>query len=131
MWSEVRAEMDAGRVSCPMELQSLDLRSVLLVGCFEIREKRGEKLQVKDIHNFRRNKVNSFSQLFEKLHYDHFGHMLAALQVVAHSDRFKDWSHVVPIMGKADFKSAFKTLGVVEDHQWMCWVVVFNPSLGR
>ena len=56
----------------------------------------------KQISHFRRNGVNHCSWLPEKLHYESFGHMLGALQIVASYG-------AKPGMGKADFKSAFKT----------------------
>ena len=34
-------------------------------------------------------------------------------------------------LGKADFKSAFKTLPPQEDQRWMCWSLVFNPATRR
>ena len=34
-------------------------------------------------------------------------------------------------MGKADFKSAYKTLPADETQHWLCWAVVYNPDLER
>ena len=31
------------------------------------------------------------------------------------------------VLGRADFKSAYKTLPPQEDQRWMCWSLVFDP----
>ena len=35
------------------------------------------------------------------------------------------------LMGKADFKAAFKTLGVIASQRWLCWGLVFNLEANR
>ena len=43
----------------------------------------------------------------------------------------KDLTDEPPEMGKADFKSAFKTLPPDESQSWLCYALVINPEVGK
>ena len=60
-----------------------------------------------------------------RLRYDGFDHLLQALSVVGGT------GGQYMSLGKADFKSAFKTLPRAERQQWMCWSLAYNPRLQR
>ena len=63
---------------------------------------------------------------FRSFKYDGFDHILCALRLIAGMQSNGD-IHV----GKADFKSAYKTLPAAESQHWLCWAVLYNPDLLR
>ena len=66
--------------------------------------------------------ANVFAVMTEKLKYDGFGELQEAVSAM--------WRHSGKELrlGKSDFKSAFKTLYVSEDQEWLCHALVFNPE---
>ena len=67
--------------------------------------------------------MNDFAVLLERVHYDNFQELSAGLETF-HSELT---ASVSLSMGKSDFKSAFKTLPILEAHQWLCWALVWDP----
>ena len=108
-----------------MDIEQVPLSDILLVDTFGIWERHGDAdadtLRV--INNFRANEANDYAYMPEKLHYDGFAHLLdaATLFTTRTGKRMR--------MGKADFKSAFKTLPASKDQGWLCWSLVWNPEL--
>ena len=93
-----------------MELTEVDLNEVLLVEIFGVWERRGENdLTVRAIHNFRKNGVNDYAWMPQKVRYDSFQHALDILQLLAGASA-EGKVHGSLHMGKAYFRSAFKTL---------------------
>ena len=77
------------------------------------------------INNFRANEANDYAFMPEKLHYDGFVHLQDSAK--AYTEKT---GHRLR-MGKADFKSAFKTLPASKEQDWLCWSLVWNPKLER
>jgi len=126
-WQKVEADIEKGRASQPMELDSFPSDRALLVDTFGLYECHGEATEhtVRVINNFKDNLVNSYAFMPEKLKYDSFPQLKeASTHLRARTDR--------PLrMGKADFKSAFKTLPPKADQEWLCFALVWNPHLKR
>ena len=126
-WNKVVSDLEAGRVGEPFDLQDAALDDCLLVDTFGIWERHGEagnwKLRV--INNFKANLVNEFAWMPEKLSYNGFDELLEAAIVM------KEITTQNLAMGKADFKSAFKTLPPSAEQKWLCYSLVFNPKLGK
>ena len=62
-----------------------------------------------------RKSVNDYAWLPSKLQYDDFDQLQHAARIIK-----LDWDKELHL-GKADFKSAFKTLPPSEDQKWLCW----------
>ena len=132
VWRKTQKDIELGRAGTPMELHEVNLEDILLVEAFGILEQHGDATQstVRGIHNFRANLVNECAFMPQKLRYDGFDQMLSALKLIARV------SHDAGIQcdihaGKADFKSAYKTLPAACSQEWLCWALVYNPDLDR
>ena len=111
VWQKTKTDIEMGRAGEPLELDDVDLDDVLLAEVFGILEQHGNaaKVSVRGIHNFRANFVNECAVMPQKLRYDGFDQMLGALGLMAKTLREAG----IPLdihMGKADLKSAVKTL---------------------
>lgn len=126
-WKKLGKDLEMKRISSPIEVDRIDLGKVLLVDTFGVWEKHGEAMdwKLRLINDFKSNKVNSFTVIQEKVRYDGFEHLQDSAEL------FHRLSGCRLVMGKADFKSAFKTLPTAEDQKWMTYALVFNPEAGR
>ena len=132
VWKKTMKDIELGRAGASMELCDIDMQEVLLVEVFGISEQRGDATQanVRGIHNFKANFVNECALMLQKLKYDGLDHMLCALRLIASvlpGDSTDPDIHI----GKADFKSACKTLPADVMQQWLCWALVYNPKVRR
>ena len=132
VWRKTTKDIELGRAGEPLELHEVNLQEILLVEAFGIQEQHGNSTQasIRGIHNFRANFVNECALLVQKLKYDGFDHMLSALRLAAETQGGSYAAQGIH-MGKADFKSAYKTLPADETQHWLCWAVVYNPDLER
>jgi len=126
-WQKVIADIDKGRASQPMDLDSFPIDRALLVDTFGLYECHGDATEntVRVINNFKDNLVNSYAFMPEKLKYDSFPELKEA------SSHLRRETHRPLKMGKADFKSAFKTLPPSADQEWLCFALVWNPHLQK
>lgn len=122
-WEKILADTQKGRVGEPVGLDSIPLDEVLLVDTFGIWERHGSASQdtLRVINNFKANLANDYAYMSEKLAYDGFG------QLKESCARFRSKCPNKLKMGKADFKSAFKTLPPAENQKWLCFSLVYNP----
>ena len=136
VWGKIQSDIDAGRSGEPVDVEFLDMDEILLVEVFGVWEQHGEALmaKVREIYNFKANRVNDHAWMPNKIRYDHFAELLVSLQILysvlvqAKPPRKSSPSLVV---GKQDFKSAFKTLPASRQHAWLCWALAYNPHLGK
>ncbi|CAK0857956.1 unnamed protein product, partial [Prorocentrum cordatum] len=127
IWAQTAQDVDEGRAGPPVPLDRVDLNNVLLVDTFGIWGQHGDAAspKVRSIRNSRTNGVNEYAFMPQKLRHDDLHQMVAALRLLSegHGD-------AAPAMGKADFKSAFKTLPPDSQHEWPCWALVSQPDTG-
>ena len=126
-WEKMLADTVQGRAGPPIELEEFEMDKGLLVDTFGIYECHGEALdsKVRVINNFKGNFANYFAWMPSKLRYNGFSELREAAGIIK-----QDWAEEL-IMGKADFKSAFKTLPVSLDQSWLGWALVFCPEDGK
>ena len=111
-----------GRAGKPQKLEELDLDQILLVDTFGVWERHGgSDWKVRLINNFRRNRVNEFSWVPAKLQQNGYSDLREAAAI------FREHSTVALELGKADFKSALKTLPPSSSQDWLCQSLVFDP----
>lgn len=104
-WKKLVKDRQQGYAGEPLKVSEIDLHNNLLVDTFGIYERHaGQDWKVRLINNFKRNTVNQYAWLPSKLSYDNFDQLLHAARTIK-----EGWKHDLEI-GKADFKSAFKTL---------------------
>ena len=130
MWEQIQVDISAGRAGPPVNVSELDLDSVLLVDSFGIWECHGEKgeWKVRTIRDFHANFVNDYAWLPQRMKYVNYDNLQSALSATRRRlVNAKQYSTPISI-GKADFKSAFKTLPPKDDQTWMCWSLVFDPD---
>ena len=80
---------------------------------------------VRVINDFKANMVNMHAWLPSKMRYDSYDSLQAAA-----AELKRQWPDEL-CMGKADFKSAFKTLPVDEEQGWMCYALIYSPDAER
>ena len=116
------SDADMQRTGRPVDLDSVSLDDKLLVDTFGIWERRGGgDWKIRIINNFRSNLVNDFAWIPSKLQYSGYGDLKdAAASLKQH------WTENI-CLGKADFKSAYKTLPPSRSQEWLCWSLIFNP----
>ena len=128
MWEKICLERSKGRISAPIEIEQFPMGEALLVDTFGVYEQHGiateETLRV--INNFKANEANGYAYMTEKLHYDGFPELKEAAARM--SKKQKAGIDECLRMGKADFKSAFKTLPPSKGHRWLCFSLVYNPE---
>ena len=113
-WAKVEKDIQNGHAAEPIELEAFDVREGLLVDTFGVWERHaGSNWKVRVISNFRANQANDYAWIPLKLRYDGFDELLEALAVL------RGRSAQQLSLGKADFKSAFKTLPTAGDQQWL------------
>ena len=123
-WSKTCKDIQHGFAGEPIPLSSLDLQDNLLVGTFGIYERRaGQNWKVSLINNFRSNTVNNVAWLPSAMTYDSFDELQRAARVL--KERWIGDLH----LGKADFKSAFKTLPPAREQRWLCWSLVLTQKM--
>ena len=115
-WEKIQKDIAKGYAGKPVKVSDIDLQCNLLVDTFGIYERHaGQDWKIRLINNFRRNAVNDYAWLPSKMQYDNFDQLLHAARVIKNN-----WAHELHL-GKADFKSAFKTLPPSADQEWLCW----------
>ena len=125
-WDKFQADVSKGYASEPMSLDRVNLGEVLLVDSFPVHEKRANSVpKVRVITNYKTNHVNHYAWIPSKLRYDGFNELQQAASILKSS-----WPGQLE-MGKADFKSAYKTVPPATDQAWLCWALVYNPHLGE
>ena len=132
VWKKTTKDIAMGRAGEPVDLWEIDLREVLLVEAFGVQEKRGsaQESSVRGIHNFRKNQVNDYAWMPQKLRYDTFQHVMDLLSSL--SSRMLENNVATGLhMGKADFQSAFKALPRAQNQAWLSGALVYNPIVGR
>ena len=104
----------------PIDLEEFAMDAALLVDTFGVYERRGSSTEpsLRVINNFKANQSNEFAYMTEKLQYDSFGQLKSAMR------RLKRISNSKLQLGKADFKSAFKTLPPSKDQEWLCYALI-------
>ena len=121
-WDKLQQDIALGRAGKPQKLEELDLDQILLVDTFGVRERHGgSDWKARLINNFKRNRVNEFSWVPAKLQYNGYSDLREAATI------FREYSAVALELGKADFKSAFKTLPPSSSQDWRCQSLVFDP----
>ena len=124
-WAKVQKDISNGHAGTPIKVEQVDLESNLLVDTFGIYEKHaGSDWKVRVINNFRSNTVNQYAWMPSKMRYDGFGDVHHASRILKET-----WPQGLTL-GKADFKSAFKTLPPNKAHKWLCWSLVYNTDIG-
>ena len=104
-WNKHLKDVQNGHSSPAVEIDALDLSQVLLVDTFPIQEQHaGMAPKIRVINNFKSNSVNEFAWTQNRLRYNTFEELKQASMVLK-----EGWEDEL-MMGKADFKSAFKTL---------------------
>ena len=123
-WEKVLSDTEKGRLGEPMDISDFPMHDGLLVDTFGIWERHGSSTQdsLRIIHNFKANQANEFAYMPEKLSYNGFGELK---QTCA---EFRSRCVRKLRMGKADFKSAFKTLAPAESQRWLCYALIYNPE---
>ena len=125
-WSKFEQDVAKGYIGQPQELDTVYLSEILLVDSFGVWEKHaGTSWKVRVINNFRYNAVNSYAWVPARMHYDNFTELMEAAKVL------KSTVAGNLVLGKSDFKSAFKTLPTDGNQAWLSWCLVYNPSRGR
>jgi len=126
-WKKVQSDLEADRIGAPAEIGDTPLDKFLLVDTFGVWEMHGESKEwkIRVINDFRANSVNDFAWMPEKLSYNGFHELVEAASLI------HELTHVGSLLGKADFKSAFKTLPPNTEQKWLCYALVFNPELAR
>ena len=105
------------------DLDSIDFDSCLLVDSFGVWERRaGGVRKIRVISNYRSNEVNAHAWVPSKMRYNSYDALKEASSIL------KDSTDGMLQMGKADCKSAFKTLPVSSDQQWLGWALVYCPT---
>ena len=125
-WDKLQQDISRGFVGQPQEISSVDLETQLLVDSFGVWEKHAnEAWKVRVINNYKANHVNDFAWFPCRIRYNSFAELMEAAQVMkqGHTDGL--------LLGKADFRSAFKTLPTSLDQSWMNWGLVYNPEMER
>ena len=131
IWRKVQTDMAAGRMGPLREVQDLDLSAALLVESFGIRKSRcNAGRTAREIHNFRKNRVNDCAWMPQTFRYDAHDHVLDSLQRLAETSR-EAGIELDARMGKADFRTAFKTLPSAQEQLWMCRSLLYDPEVGR
>ena len=125
-WAKFQQDVDKGYVGEPQELSSVNLSEILLVDSFGIWERHaGSEWKTRVINNYRSNHVNSYSWVPSRIKYDDFTELMEAAKVL------KNQVCGNLLLGKSDFKSAFKTLPIDSNQAWLSWCLVYNPVLQR
>ena len=125
-WDKLQQDIARGVAGPPQELSTINLEEQLLVDSFGVWERHAnEAWKVRVINNFRANHVNDYAWIPSKIKYNSFAEILEAARIL------KSGHKGGLLLGKADFKSAFKTLPTHEEHRWMNWGLVYNPELQR
>ena len=130
VWKQTEKDIAEGRAGAPISLHEVDLSEVLLVDSFGIWEQHGDAStkKARTIRNFRANLVNNCALMTQKMVYDGFPQLLAALAIMAGELQGLAVPNSI-VLGKTDFKSAFKTLPFPSNQSWMCWALVFQPMM--
>ena len=103
-WTKVK-DIGDNRAGAPVELEAVALDECLLVDTFGMWERHaGSDWKVRIISNFKSNMANECAWMPTKLRYDGFSELGEA------AGKLKEFWDGDLCMGKADFKSAFKTL---------------------
>ena len=98
------------------DLDKVDLDACLLVDSFGVWEHHaGGERKVRVINNFTSDHVNAHAWMPSKMRYKSYDSLKEASSVLKAS-----WPDVLH-MGKADFKSVFKTLPTCANQQWLGW----------
>ena len=125
-WLKVQKDIANGHAGTPIPVADLDLENNLLVDTFGIYEKHaGSDWQVRVINNFRRNTINQYAWMPSKMRYDGFNELHHAFRILKET-----WLQGLTL-GKAEFKSAFKTLPPSKTQQRLCWSLVYNTDIGE
>ena len=119
-------DVEKGVASPPQDISTINLDEQLLVDSFGVWERHAnETWKVRVINNFKANHVNDFAWIPSKIQYNNFEEILQAASIL------KEGQQEGLMLGKADFRSAFKTLPTQEDQRWLNWGLVYNPGLGK
>ena len=129
MWEQVERDIKTGRAGPPVDVRELDLDSILLVDSFGIWECHGENgcWKTRTIRDFLANFVNDYAWLPQRMKYDGYDSLQHALTTIKQRLENVGKSLVEVSVGKADFKSAFKTLPPSDSQTWLCWALAFDP----
>ena len=123
-WQKTLKDIESGFAGSPIPVSELNLHENLLVDTFGIYEQHaGQCWKVRLINNFRRNTVNQHAWLPSKMAYNNFDELQQAARELK-----AGWKGSLEL-GKADFKSAFKTLPPAKEHRWLCYSLVFDPNI--
>ena len=117
-----KSEVEAGTVGAPLALQDVRLDEILLVERFGVSETRGGRTKVRVIDNFKKNEVNTFASMHEKVWNDTHDHLThAVLSLLQHGC-------TDVLIGKDDFVSAFKTVCPDFHQSWLMWCLVYDTD---
>ena len=125
-WEKFMQDVNKGVASPPVDIDAINLDENLLVDSFGVWERHAnERWKVRVINNFKANQVNDFAWIPSKIHYNSFAEVLQAASIL------KEEFTGSLMLGKADFRSAFKTLPTQEEQRWLNWGLVFNPQVQK
>jgi hypothetical protein len=111
-----------------MDVADVDLDSVLLTHRFGVWELKDDGWRVRCIDNYYANGANDFAWSPGKLSHDTLDDLFAGVKWLNKEMPEKVASIAV---SKTDFKSAFKTLIASKNQEWLQYVVLQHPDLGR
>ena len=114
-WKTFQQDVERGYAGAPQELDAVNLEEILLVDSFGVWERHSNSdWKVRVLNNFRANSVNDFAWLPAKMKYDVFSELMQAARVLKQRTRGD------LLLGKSDFKSAYKTLTASTEQAWLC-----------
>lgn len=125
--SKHKQEMLEGKVGKPVPVSSLDLHDVLFVERFGAEEQRTGAWEVRTTDNFKKNMVNEYSSLWERIWNDSHDDLSVAVKRLQGNG---PQARSVRI-GKEYFISAFKTVCPSQEHEWLMWALVYDADAER
>ena len=124
VWSKHKQEISNGKAGPAVPVDEADLTEILLVERFGVEEWRSGAPKVRIIDNFRKNGVNAYASLWERIWNDTQDDLTEAvklLQGTGHLPRRV-------LLGKDDFVGAYKTVCPALEHLWLMWALVYDTD---
>ena len=127
VWPKHKQEINIGKAGPAVPVEEANLSDILLVERFGVEEWRSGVLKVRIIDNFRKNGVNSYASLWERIWNDTQDDLTEAVRLLQGTGS-------VPrrvLLGKDDFVGAFKTVCPAPEHRWLMWALVYDTDADR